>query len=134
MFNLQGTICWNREFSELFQGLYRSRWQLFYYIRSFSVCQELFSFLSNLFRPAPPLSEAAYLLYQTEKHLSRSFFVSFQSFPISPPHLGSSLISILPPLPFVNTFFIFLKLFSACCYTSFLTSPILVNNNKYTTR
>ena len=73
------------DFSELFEALYRSRWQLIYYIRFISVCQELFSFLFKLFRPAPPLTEAAYLVYQTEKRLSRSFFISCRTFPVRPP-------------------------------------------------
>ena len=107
------------DFSELFEALYRSRWQLIYYIRFISVCQELFSFLFKLFRPAPPLTEAAYLVYQTEKRLSRSFFHFLSNFSGSAASHRSSLTSILPHTPFVNTFlqkswFYFCMLFLPC--------------------
>ena len=92
------------DFSELFEALYRSRWQFNYYIRSFSVCQELFSSFSNFFRPAPLLSEAAYLVYQTEKRLSRTFFISFKFFPIWRLLTEAAWLVYYTSPTFVNTF------------------------------
>ena len=111
------------DFSELFEALYRSRWQLIYYIRFISVCQELFSFLFKLFRPALPLTEAAYLVYQTEKRLSRSFFnfLFASSLTVS----IWDLYSIPPFFTFVNCFlpyfrFLWLVVLFAFCYNKSL--------------
>ena len=64
-----------------------SHWQLVYYIRLVFICQELFqnffrSFWSRSFKNQTFLTavsfETAYLLYQTEIRLSRTFFVLFK--------------------------------------------------------
>jgi len=64
-----------------------SHWQLIYYIRLFFICQELFqnffrSFWSRSFKNQTFLTaasfETAYLLYQTEIRLSRTFFILFK--------------------------------------------------------
>ncbi|WP_206426980.1 hypothetical protein, partial [Agathobaculum sp. Marseille-P7918] len=65
------------------------------------------------------LSEAAHLVYQTEKLLSRSFFDSFQTLFDRAAPLGSSLISILPPPTFVNRFLQKSLIFFACRFPYF---------------
>ena len=92
------------DFSELFEALCRSRWQLIHYIRSFSVCQELFSSFSNFFRPAPLSFESSFYILANREAFVKNFFVSFQNLvDLAAPH-RSSLISILPRHLFVNTF------------------------------
>ena len=86
LFNLQGTIRCFQAFSELFEVLNCFQ-QLIYYIKMFFICQELFqnffrSFWSRSFKIQTFLTavsfETAYLLYQTEIRLSRTFFVLFK--------------------------------------------------------
>ena len=73
------------KFASLYQCV--SSKQLIYYIRLFFICQELFqnffrSFWSRSFKNQTFLTavsfETAYLLYQTEIRLSRTFFILFK--------------------------------------------------------
>ena len=96
---------------------FTSRWQLIYYIRIIFTCQELFqnffrSFWSISFKTQTFLTatsfETAYLVYQTQNHLSRTFFHSFQIFWTWLPRLSATaLIEYHRDSPPVNIIFQF---------------------------
>ena len=105
-----------------------SHWQLIYYIRLFFICQELFSklfrsFWSNSLKTQTFLTavsfETAYLLYQTEIRLSRTFFVLFKPFFRSTAApLSDSFNRIPNPRAFVKYFFQIFSGISECAKCS----------------
>ena len=96
---------------------FTARWQLIYYIRSIFICQELFqnffrSFWSNSLKTQTFLTavsfETAYLVYQTQNHLSRTFFILFKPlFSSTAVPLGDSFNRIPPGLPSCQQLFSF---------------------------
>ena len=123
LFNLQGTICCFQAFFRNFSKFRTAFQQLIYYIRLFFICQELFqnffrSFWGRSFKNQTFLTavsfETAYLLYQTEIRLSRTFFILFKPlFSLTAVPLSDSFNRIPQHAPSCQQkfsgFFIFLK-------------------------
>ena len=104
------------DFSELFEALYRSRWQLIYYIRLNSVCQEVFSTFFKLFSTCAVSCRNSLFSISNREAFVKNFFHFFQILSDLAASHRSSSISILPPPPFVNTFFYIFCFFATRCF------------------
>ena len=111
-----------------------SHWQLIYYIRLFFICQELFqnffrSFCGRSFKNQTFLTavsfETAYLLYQTEIRLSRTFFILFKPlFSSTASPLSDSFNRIPQHSPLLSTkIFSFFQIQKSRYYTHYEQSP-----------
>ena len=97
LFNLQGTIC-------CFQAFFRTFWSSEPLFNSLFIISDCFSFVKNFFRSFWSRSfknqtfltaasfETAYLLYQTEIRLSRTFLFFSSRFSVWPPCLSATAL------------------------------------------